>query len=60
MPIIQSTKTKKYFLTMKLELINKIIEHSAKIGIIGMGYVGLPLAISFSEEKFKVVGFDID
>ena len=30
------------------------------IGIIGLGYVGLPLAIRFSEEEFKVIGFDID
>ena len=32
----------------------------AKIGIIGMGYVGLPLALLFSEQKFRVTGFDID
>jgi UDP-N-acetyl-D-glucosamine dehydrogenase len=30
------------------------------IGIIGLGYAGLPLAIRFSEEEFKVIGFDID
>ena len=45
---------------MKLELLNKITERSAKVGIIGLGYVGLPLAIRFSEERFQVVGFDID
>ena len=45
---------------MKLELLNKITERSATVGIIGMGYVGLPLAIRFSEERFQVVGFDID
>ena len=33
---------------------------SARIGIIGMGYVGLPLALLFSEEGFAVTGFDID
>jgi nucleotide sugar dehydrogenase len=33
---------------------------NAVIGIIGLGYVGLPLAIRYSEEGFKVVGFDID
>ena len=32
----------------------------ATIGIIGLGYVGLPLAIRFSEVGFKVIGFDID
>jgi UDP-N-acetyl-D-glucosamine dehydrogenase len=32
----------------------------ARIGIIGMGYVGLPLALLFSDERFQVTGFDID
>jgi len=32
----------------------------ARIGIIGMGYVGLPLALLFSEQEFAVTGFDID
>lgn len=32
----------------------------AKIGIVGLGYVGLPLALRFSEVGFKVLGFDID
>lgn len=37
------------------------IEHKeAQIGIIGLGYVGLPLALTFAEENFKVIGFDID
>lgn len=38
----------------------KIQTRTAKIGIIGMGYVGLPLALLFSEQKFRVTGFDID
>ena len=41
-------------------LLKKINNKSATIGIIGLGYVGLPLAIRFMEEKFKVIGFDID
>ena len=32
---------------------------TARIGIIGMGYVGLPLALLFSSERFQVTGFDI-
>ena len=39
---------------------NKIQQRQARIGIIGLGYVGLPLALLFSEQKFKVTGFDID
>ena len=42
------------------ELLQKINSHSATIGIIGLGYVGLPLVIRFVEEKFKIIGFDID
>ena len=38
----------------------KIKEHRALVGIIGLGYVGLPLALLYSEQKFKVTGFDID
>jgi UDP-N-acetyl-D-glucosamine dehydrogenase len=39
---------------------SKVENRTAKIGIIGMGYVGLPLALLFSEQKFRVTGFDID
>src|SRR5579862_5420257 len=38
----------------------KIQQRQAKIGIVGMGYVGLPLALLFSDQKFAVTGFDID
>ncbi|HZR29536.1 MAG TPA: nucleotide sugar dehydrogenase [Terriglobales bacterium] len=38
----------------------KIETRTANIGIIGLGYVGLPLALLFSEQKFKITGFDID
>src|SRR5437868_831720 len=43
-----------------LDLKSKIERREARIGIIGLGYVGLPLALLFSEEKFRVTGFDID
>lgn len=38
----------------------KILEKKAKIGIIGLGYVGLPLAITFTKAGFKISGIDID
>ncbi|MDA8554985.1 nucleotide sugar dehydrogenase [Luminiphilus sp.] len=38
----------------------RIEDRSARIGIIGLGYVGLPLALRFIEMGFKVCGFDID
>jgi UDP-N-acetyl-D-glucosamine dehydrogenase len=42
------------------ELRQRIETREARIGIVGMGYVGLPLALLFSEQRFKVTGFDID
>lgn len=42
------------------ELKHRIESRQARIGIIGMGYVGLPLALLFSEERFAVTGFDVD
>ncbi len=42
------------------ELVQHIENRQARIGIVGMGYVGLPLALLFSEERFRVTGFDID
>lgn len=43
---------------MKKELISDIQNKTAVIGIAGLGYVGLPLAIGFCEAGFKVIGFD--
>lgn len=42
------------------QLKEKIRKREARIGIIGLGYVGLPLALLYSEQKFHVTGFDID
>lgn len=42
------------------QLKQKIEKREALVGIIGLGYVGLPLALLFSEQKFRVTGFDID
>jgi UDP-N-acetyl-D-glucosamine dehydrogenase len=43
-----------------MELIDKIKNKSAKIGIIGLGYVGLPLGLEFTAKEFNVLGFDLD
>ena len=40
--------------------IDRVRERSAVIGVIGQGYVGLPLALVFNESGFQVVGFDVD
>ena len=39
---------------------NAIKDKKAHIGIIGLGYVGLPLVLRFCEEGFRVTGFDVD
>jgi UDP-N-acetyl-D-glucosamine dehydrogenase len=45
---------------MKRELIQRIEAREAYVGIVGVGYVGLPLALRFSEAGFSVIGFDSD
>ena len=45
-------------MTYKSNLLSKIKYNKAKIGVIGLGYVGLPLACSFAKKKFQVIGFD--
>ena len=46
--------------SLSAELKNKIEKHEARVAIIGMGYVGLPLALLYTEQKLRVTGFDID
>ena len=44
----------------KQDFLNKINKHEAVIGIVGLGYVGLPLLIEFSKKGFPTIGFDTD
>ncbi|MDL1870763.1 nucleotide sugar dehydrogenase [Deltaproteobacteria bacterium PRO3] len=41
-------------------LMDKIQRRSARVGVIGLGYVGLPLAVAFAEAGFEVTGIDVD
>jgi len=41
-------------------LIEKLRNHTAKVAVVGMGYVGLPLAVVFAEAGFQVTGIDLD
>lgn len=43
-----------------MNLLKKIREKKAVVGIIGCGYVGLPLALEFAKKSFHVIAFDID
>ncbi len=47
-------------ISLSSELESCIASRQARIGIIGMGYVGLPLTLLFSEQRFRVTGFDVD
>ena len=44
---------------MKQSLLSKISMHQLKIGVIGLGYVGLPLAVEKAKAGFKTIGFDV-
>ncbi|MGE3491689.1 MAG: nucleotide sugar dehydrogenase [Vicinamibacterales bacterium] len=43
-----------------MELLKKIESKQATLGVIGLGYVGLPLAVEFARAGFAVVGYDVD
>ena len=45
---------------MKDQLIRKFADRTAVIGIVGLGYVGLPLMLRYTDAGFRVLGFDID
>ncbi|WP_031303482.1 nucleotide sugar dehydrogenase [Pseudomonas sp. EGD-AK9] len=45
---------------MKQQLLGRLNERTASIGIVGLGYVGLPLVLRYAEVGYRVVGFDID
>ena len=44
----------------KDQLVDKFQSHTAIVAIIGLGYVGLPLAVAFAEHGFAVIGIDVD
>ncbi|MBK9519296.1 MAG: nucleotide sugar dehydrogenase [Anaeromyxobacter sp.] len=43
-----------------MDIIGRIADKSARIGVIGQGYVGLPLGLVFAEAGYQVIGFDVD
>ncbi len=40
--------------------LDRVADRSAHVGIVGLGYVGLPLTLLFAEDRFRITGFDID
>jgi UDP-N-acetyl-D-glucosamine dehydrogenase len=43
-----------------MDLLERIKSGEARVGIIGLGYVGLPLAVEFAKAGFRVIGYDVD
>lgn len=50
----------KSFVDFKKEIEEKISKHELTIGVIGLGYVGLPIAVEYAQKGFLTYGFDID
>ena len=44
---------------VKTELLSKIADKTATVGIVGLGYVGLPLAVEIAKAGYKTIGFDV-
>ncbi|MEG1641036.1 MAG: NAD(P)-binding domain-containing protein, partial [Ruthenibacterium sp.] len=44
---------------MKQKLLNKIENREIVVGVVGLGYVGLPLAVEKAKAGFKTIGFDV-
>ena len=53
-------KARRILYTLAVELDRKIREKTARVGVIGLGYVGLPLAVAFARRGFKVTGIEVD
>ena len=45
---------------LKKKLLKKIENRQALIGVVGLGYVGLPLGLAFAQAGFEVIGIDVD
>ena len=46
--------------TCQAELLEKLRNRQAVIGVVGLGYVGLPLSLTYAEVGYRVLGLDID
>ena len=62
--MVKVNKTKEYHLAKRSERLEKLLQgidkRTASVGVIGLGYVGLPLVIEFIKAGFSVRGFDLD
>ena len=56
----QSAKATDVALIKDSMLLRKLNDHTAQVGIVGLGYVGLPTMMAVAEGGFRVTGMDID
>ena len=56
----EALKSRPEYLNKMMKLLEKINNQKAVVSIIGLGYVGLPLAIAFLQNSYKVIGLDVD
>ena len=52
-------KTRRMVYTRAVEMERKIRERTARVGVVGLGYVGLPLSVEFARAGFHVVGLEV-
>ena len=60
MELVQEVITATAVKPLRHDLARKIRNRSARLGVIGLGYVGLPLAVEMAQSGFSVTGIDID
>src|SRR5438128_118204 len=60
MELVQEVITETAVKSVGDDLERKIRDRSAQLGVIGLGYVGLPLAVEMAQKGFRVTGIDID
>ncbi len=58
--ILQDKGTSAWRMETKELLLRNISSRQAKIGVVGLGYVGLPLAVAFAQAGFSIIGVDVD
>ena len=43
-----------------MTLYNKLLRNEEKLSLIGLGYVGMPIAVAFAKKRIKVIGYDLN
>jgi UDP-N-acetyl-D-glucosamine dehydrogenase len=57
--ILERDYQRQHLMSLEAQLSTKLASRQAKVGIVGLGYVGLPLAVEFAKAGFTVIGIDV-